>query len=135
VFCFCEANLRLSFPFSHLFCRCTLIAIVAGLGLAVDLCSDQSKQELSTLETPDAVGAYLFKKMDYLLTSRPTAVNLFNAMAELKEKVTAVQQEGADRMVQEIVKYAEFMLERDMQDNKSIGKHGADDCSKVVKPI
>ena len=63
--------------------------------------------------------------MTYLKTSRPTAVNLFNAMEELKDIVQKAK--DGDAVVNEIVKHAQFMLERDVSDNKSIGTHGADD--------
>jgi 5-methylthioribose kinase len=120
-----------------------LIAIVAALGLAVDL-STASAADLDSIEKmngPDnhagAVMAYITGKMDYLCTSRPTAVNLFNAMAEIKVVLQkAVDSKDVDnvhsilsarqRMVQAVVQYGEFMLERDAADNRGIGKFGAD---------
>ncbi|KAL9185986.1 hypothetical protein ACHAXT_005224 [Thalassiosira profunda] len=101
-----------------------LIAIVAVLGLAVDLTSNvTTKQELSS--APDAK-VYVYGKMAYLRTSRPTAVNLFNAMEELKAIVEKAPDDCA-KIVEAIMTHAQFMLERDVSDNKAIGAHGADD--------
>jgi len=112
-----------------------LIAIVACLGLAVDLCSEASAAELKQIETDkcqDAVMDYIQGKMDYLATSRPTAVNLFNALAELKVAVENAKDEKdpCQKMVNAVMTYAEFMLERDAQDCKNIGKYGADQILK-----
>jgi S-methyl-5-thioribose-1-phosphate isomerase len=127
-----------------------LIAIVAVLGLAVDLHKNSS--ELDQIETmirsthggdsaqheeacADAVYAYIQGKMDYIATSRPTAVNLFNALSELKDKVwEAKTSDGTtsarQRMVQAICEHGEFMLERDIADCREIGKHGAHEILK-----
>lgn len=112
-----------------------LIAIVACLGLAVDLCSETSAAELKQIETDkcqDAVMDYIQGKMDYLATSRPTAVNLFNALAELKVAVENAKDENdpCQKMVNAVMTHAEFMLERDTQDCKNIGKYGADQILK-----
>jgi 5-methylthioribose kinase len=121
-----------------------LIAIVAALGLAVDLSTSSCTDDLDQIEKmhgPDhagAVMAYITGKMDYLCTSRPTAVNLFNAMEEIKAGlVTAAKDDSGltggictmsarQRMVDAVLEYAEFMLKRDAADNRNIGKHGAD---------
>lgn len=119
-----------------------MIAIVAALGLAVDL-TTASVADLDSIEQMHGLGkdhsggvaAYIHGKMDYLCTSRPTAVNLFNAMAEIKVALqTAVESAGIvtggktarQRMVQAVVDYGEFMLARDVADNRGIGKFGAD---------
>lgn len=101
-----------------------LIAIVAVLGLAVDLTSnDKTISELNA--APDAK-QFIHLKMDYLKTSRPTAVNLFNAIQELMDIVDKAPDSTGD-IVTAIVTHAQFMLERDVADNKAIGNSGADD--------
>ena len=114
-----------------------LIAVVANLGLAVDLCTNaKTISELDALDPNDGTALlnYLQTKLDYLATSRPTAVNLFHALAEIKDilqqqvdvtssTVTTLRQ----RMVQAVKEYAEFALKRDVDDCKAIGKHGADE--------
>ena len=84
-----------------------LIAIVAVLGLAVDLTSN----ETTVVKLQDGntdVKTYIYDKMTYLKTSRPTAVNLFNAMEELKD---IVEKSSNDDVVNAIVVHAQFMLE------------------------
>lgn len=126
-----------------------LIAIVACLGLAVDLTGPTSCKDLDAVEKMmghnehgNAVYAYICGKIDYLCTSRPTAVNLFNAMAELKTLLQqqastmhttdsttdtdSQQQTARQRMVHAVLDYGDFMLKRDESDNRSIGKLGAD---------
>lgn len=110
-----------------------LIAIVAVLGLAVDLNSNETTiQELDNLDQNDgdAVLAFIQTKMDHLATARPTAVNVFNALDELKNILAqaAKRADGNARvnMCEAIAKHAEFMLERDVRDNKAIGAFGAE---------
>jgi len=112
--------------------------VVACLGLAVDLYSEKSSVEIEELDLEDGVSErkvfqYIKDKMEYLCTSRPTAVNLFNAMKELEDKMQTLsegrgeglmpQNEGLRAVVKD---YAEFALRRDREDNQMIGKHGAD---------
>mmetsp|Transcript_27362 Transcript_27362/g.57085 ORF Transcript_27362/g.57085 Transcript_27362/m.57085 type:complete len:369 (-) Transcript_27362:142-1248(-) len=101
-----------------------LIAIVAVLGLAVDLTSNETT--VQEIAATDNAKAYIYKKMEYLKTSRPTAVNLFNAMEELKDIVLNAPS-SSKQIVDVIVAHAQFMLERDVSDNQAIGTHGADD--------
>jgi S-methyl-5-thioribose-1-phosphate isomerase len=104
-----------------------LIAIVAVLGLAVDLnANEKTVDELDAMDAndKDSLLEYIQKKMDYLATARPTAVNVFNALDEVKN-VLSSQSNRAD-MCQAVVAHAEFMLQRDVSDNKAIGKFGAD---------
>jgi S-methyl-5-thioribose-1-phosphate isomerase len=97
-----------------------LIAIVACLALSVDM------------HRREADAGELFDKMELLKSSRPTAVNLFNAMNELGHIVSVLVDE-ADEEVDDldeiqtvaVKEYAEFALQRDQQDNRNIGKHGA----------
>jgi len=122
-----------------------LIAIVAVLGLSVDLNSNvKTIKDLSDCTTVKEVKDLVRTKMDYLRTSRPTAVNLFNALDELSKVVEeAVKENVTDAtsastsISKAISEHAEFMLKRDVSDNKSIGSHGAnallDEQSKKSK--
>ena len=118
-----------------------LIAIVACLGLAVDLSTNpKTKSEMDKLSSSNEVLDYIVGKMDYLRTSRPTAVNLFNAMDEL-DSVLKNASEGSQDIVEAVVSHAEFMLKRDVSDNEAIGSHGAkallshtnDKCVRMVR--
>lgn len=108
--------------------------MVACLGLAIDLTTNsKTKTELDAMDANDASAllSFIDKKMDYLATSRPTAVNLFNALEELKNILNKAKDDDSsgstvrERLCAAAVKHAEFMLERDVSDNKLIGSHGA----------
>jgi S-methyl-5-thioribose-1-phosphate isomerase len=99
----------------------------------VDLTSNtKTKTEIEKLNNnKTSIIDYITKKIDYLKTSRPTAVNLFNAMDELanimKESSSDANADAdANSIITSIVNHAEFMLQRDVNDNKAIGSYGAD---------
>ncbi len=103
-----------------------LIAIVACLGLAVDLVNNETtKSELAVIaDDTNATLEYITEKIEYLKTSRPTAVNLFNAMDELM-KIMKEASDSGSAIISAILTHAEFMLQRDLSDNKAIGNFGA----------
>lgn len=104
-----------------------LIAIVAVLGLAVDLTSyPETIQRLNGMSV-DQIKVVIKEKMEYLKTSRPTAVNVFNAMEELSSMITDKSFDSRENLLSAIMTHASFMLDRDVSDNKSIGHHGAND--------
>ncbi|CAA0810952.1 Methylthioribose-1-phosphate isomerase [Striga hermonthica] len=98
------------------------IAIAAALSLAV---------EVSNLEafSGTAIDAayFLSKKLDYLVSSRPTAVNLSDAATKLKEIVheAATTASEAQAVFQTYIEAAEVMLEDDVASNMAIGHYGA----------
>ncbi|KIW03172.1 S-methyl-5-thioribose-1-phosphate isomerase [Verruconis gallopava] len=98
------------------------IAIVAALSLAVEL----THETLSTI--PEEVAAFIIEKLEYLVTSRPTAVNLADAARKLEAIVEeAKSAEGAtgESVRDAYVAAAERMLEDDVKDNRGIGDYGA----------
>lgn len=102
------------------------IAIVAALSLAVELDGLATRSELS--DAAIEVAAFVDEKLAYLVTSRPTAVNLADAARKLKSVVeAAAARDGATGVsVREAyVKAAEQMLVDDVKDNENIGAHGA----------
>lgn len=112
-----------------------MIAIVALLGLAVDLNSNpKTIAELDNIKNDgEALIKLLDTKLDYLSTSRPTAVNLFNAITEIKgvlkdakDKYDNSKGTIRDCLCKAVLDHTEFMLERDVQDNRNIGKFGAE---------
>ncbi|KAG9645985.1 Methylthioribose-1-phosphate isomerase, partial [Aureobasidium melanogenum] len=103
------------------------IAIVAALGLAVELELIAEKNELSNIA--EEVELFIKEKLEYLVTSRPTAVNLADAARKLQKIVqsAARAQDASGPSVKDAyVKAAEQMLVDDVSDNKAIGEHGAD---------
>tara|TARA_R110002003_G_scaffold97_18_gene7892 strand:- start:7665 stop:8183 length:519 start_codon:yes stop_codon:yes gene_type:complete len=99
------------------------IAIVAALALAVELTN------LKLSSVAEEVEVFVEEKLDYLVTSRPTAVNLADAAGKLR-KITknAAAKEGAngESVREAYVQAAEQMLIDDVSDNENIGKHGAE---------
>ncbi|XP_011019339.1 PREDICTED: methylthioribose-1-phosphate isomerase [Populus euphratica] len=98
------------------------IAISAALSLAV---------EVSNLEnfsgTPVEAASFLAGKLDYLVSSRPTAVNLSDAATKLKEVVSKAAAVASDcqSVFQAYIEAAEIMLADDVASNKAIGSYGA----------
>lgn len=99
------------------------IAIAAALSLAVEV----ANLDAFDGSVFDAV-SFLTMKLDYLVSSRPTAVNLSDAATKLKEvisKASATASE-AKNIFQAFIDAAEIMLEDDVASNKAIGSYGAD---------
>ncbi|PHH72850.1 hypothetical protein CDD82_5775 [Ophiocordyceps australis] len=99
------------------------IAIVASLGLAVELHSSPPPSSSAA----DAV-AHIDSALDYLQRSRPTAVDLTNAVLGLKtcvRQAAAVQSASSKTVVEAFIQEAEAIFERDLQTNLAIGQHGA----------
>ena len=99
------------------------IAIVAALALAVEL----ENMKLSSIA--EEVKVFIDEKLEYLITSRPTAVNLADAARKLSKVVdaatTKADASGSD-VKNAYIEAAEQMLVADVQDNKAIGRHGAE---------
>lgn len=98
------------------------IAIVAALGLAVEL----QNGSLTASSAEDAV-TQIDEALDYLKESRPTAVDLTNAINQLKARIrSAGDNASKDDVVQAFIDEAEKIFEKDLQTNISIGDHGAE---------
>jgi len=100
------------------------IAIVAALGLAVEVQNPET-----VLDTAHATEALISEKLDYLVTSRPTAVNLSGAATLLKNvvhKASNHSEATGESVRKAYVEAAEEMLINDVSDNEAIGKNGAD---------
>lgn len=90
------------------------IALVAILALAV---------EMHSYSGPGPLHGWIHERLDYLVTSRPTAVNLHDAARKLKRIVD----DAPDRYVAgSYTSAAETMLRSDVEDNLAIGRHGAE---------
>lgn len=100
------------------------IAIVAALSLAVDI---HTRFENGEFETVDQVAKFLYESLEYLKTSRPTAVNLFDAAGKLWTLIETAAKEAQEPtvVVNAYLEAAEQMLVDDVKDNKNIGKFGA----------
>jgi methylthioribose-1-phosphate isomerase len=99
------------------------IAIVAALALAVELVN----MKLSPIA--EEVKIFILEKLDYLVTSRPTAVNLADAAKKLKsaaEEAAGKEDASGESVREAYVEAAQKMLVDDVSDNENIGKHGAE---------
>ncbi|CAO3632125.1 unnamed protein product [Mucor hiemalis] len=101
------------------------IAIVAALSLAVDV---NARFENGEFKSVSDVVKFLHESLEYLKTSRPTAVNLFDAAAKLENIIqsSAKQANEPITVVNAYLEAAEQMLIDDVKDNKNIGKYGAE---------
>ncbi|KAF8531303.1 translation initiation factor [Trichophaea hybrida] len=95
------------------------IAIVAALALAVEL-ENSNSRALPVVEAR----AIVSERLDYLVTSRPTAVNLSDAATKLKAVVADITKDG-NQVVECYIQAAEKMVVDDVVDNKNIGDFGA----------
>ncbi|XP_020581616.1 methylthioribose-1-phosphate isomerase isoform X1 [Phalaenopsis equestris] len=105
------------------------IAISAALSLAVEIFN------LDFSGTSLEAASFLVKKLDYLVSSRPTAVNLSDAATKLQNLVlkTVETTDEAKLVFQTYITAAERMLIDDVNTNKAIGFHGANDIQSNLK--
>jgi len=102
------------------------IAIVASLAHAVELHNGSC-----TATTPQETIAYVDARLDFLRESRPTAVDLSNAITLLKLATREAHIESLDHaearaaIIKSYVEAAENILARDLMTNLSIGDFGA----------
>jgi 5-methylthioribose kinase len=101
------------------------IADAAALSLAVELVLAGNGSQFASAS--DAV-QQINSKLDYLATSRPTAVNLFEAVRRLSTVASTAAAEtnaSGSSVTEAVVSSAEAMLKEDVEANKQMGKHGA----------
>jgi methylthioribose-1-phosphate isomerase len=102
------------------------IAIVAALALAVQL-DHELKHDLLPSKAEEVV-QLISHRLEYLITSRPTAVNLADAVGKLKivsRKAGQVPEVNPKHVVDQYINTAKAMLVQDVKDNEAIGEHGA----------
>ncbi|KAI9255519.1 S-methyl-5-thioribose-1-phosphate isomerase [Sporodiniella umbellata] len=108
------------------------IAIVAALSLAVDVYSRFNNGEFKTV---DQVADFLNQSLEYLKTSRPTAVNLFDAANKLGVLINDSTASTPGELVEAYLQAAEKMLVDDVEDNKNIGRFGAQFIQKNARDV
>ncbi|XP_043919145.1 methylthioribose-1-phosphate isomerase isoform X2 [Protopterus annectens] len=97
------------------------IAIVGCLSLVTEL-------QQSNEEDKDAVVTFILDSLKYLVSARPTAVNIAKAAAELSALVRRETQKAestAATIKESVITHIVSMLEKDIADNKNIGDCGA----------
>ncbi|KAJ3721739.1 hypothetical protein C8R42DRAFT_580705 [Lentinula raphanica] len=107
------------------------IAIVATLALAVEL-DNQNFSGVTVLSQQE----YITKKLDYLKGSRPTAVDLTNAISLLKQIVADAGRSamGANTIRETYIQAAEKILQDDLRTNLAIGRYGAEYLYRQLFP-
>ncbi|XP_032081425.1 methylthioribose-1-phosphate isomerase [Thamnophis elegans] len=99
------------------------IAIIGCLSLAVELHNKRNEElSLGNLEI------FVLDSLSYLISARPTAVNMARAAQELRHLVQQeAKHEGTtpESLRESVINWAEALLGKDLEDNKSIGEHGA----------
>ncbi|KAI0523900.1 hypothetical protein F5B22DRAFT_422244 [Xylaria bambusicola] len=102
------------------------IAIVAALAHGVELHEGACKAS-----TAAETISYIDSRLDYLKESRPTAVDLTNAITHLKSVVRAVETSTLDQaaansaIIDAYIAAAEEIFRKDTETNLSIGEHGS----------
>ncbi|XP_008104502.1 methylthioribose-1-phosphate isomerase isoform X2 [Anolis carolinensis] len=99
------------------------IAIIGCLSLAVEL-----HNKTTTEESVDNLETFVLDSLSYLVSARPTAVNMAQAAQELGRIVRQeAKREGStvESLREKVICWAEAMLDQDLKDNRSIGDHGA----------
>lgn len=107
---------------------------MAALALAVEL---EAKRDGT--DHKDETAKYINKRLDYLMGSRPTAVDLSNAIKLLQQKTTdevssSTTQDPAS-VRQRYIETAEKILADDYETNLQIGRYGAEYLRRQEMPI
>lgn len=97
------------------------IAMVGVAGVAVDV---------GKYENDEDVLQYAKDQLDYVVTSRPTAVNLATACEAIKRDVLATS--SAADVRENLLRAAEEMLTEDVATNKRIGQHGVEYVDREI---
>ncbi|KAI1336254.1 hypothetical protein F5Y15DRAFT_208921 [Xylariaceae sp. FL0016] len=95
------------------------IAIVAALAHGVELHNASCKAS-----TPEETIAYIDSRLDYLKQSRPTAVDLTNAINHLKSTVRSVDAPTKDAIIDAYIVASEEIFRKDTETNLLIGENG-----------
>uniref|UniRef100_A0A8C5L1D3 Methylthioribose-1-phosphate isomerase n=1 Tax=Jaculus jaculus TaxID=51337 RepID=A0A8C5L1D3_JACJA len=107
------------------------IALVGCLSLAVEL------QQGAGGPGPQGLLTFVRDRLQFLVTARPTAVNMARAARDLAQAAAReAEREGAteDTVRERVIRYAEDMLEKDLRDNQNIGDLGARHLLERVAP-
>jgi len=102
------------------------IAITGCLALAVEL------NGATAFESVDAVRRFVKEKLDYLVTARPTAVNMSEAAQRFKTECDEAFS-SVTEIKEKMICSFEAMLADDIATNIRIGDHGARAIMDVVK--
>nr|CAG4637874.1 EOG090X08IP [Chydorus sphaericus] len=106
------------------------IAIVGCLSLAVELRKKLEAGGSSSFSSKDSLLEFIQEKFDYLISSRPTAVNIQLAAESCLSLTRQLRENEAvdvNKALTTVIDHLEATLVNDVADNKAIGDHGAKD--------
>ncbi|XP_015127715.1 methylthioribose-1-phosphate isomerase [Diachasma alloeum] len=104
------------------------IAIVGCLSLGVELQNEQYPDKRTLRREIEG-------KLNYLVSARPTAVNIKIAAEELIELANKLGKDDSitiSQMNEQFLRKIDSMLEKDIADNKAIGDFGAEEILKNI---
>ena len=100
------------------------IAIVGTLSIALEL----KKLDFTSV---DAVKECIQSRFDYLLSARPTAVNIAESAKRFVRQISTFDPSGDVSAAKcSLVESMEAMLRKDLSDNQIMGKHGSEEIAK-----
>ena len=99
------------------------IAVCGVLSVAVELEHSRSK-----FDSILSVQQFVTDQLNYLVTARPTAVNMADAAKTIIEYLVTLshQQTVLVSYIDQLLSFIEQFLQRDLLDNRSIGRFGAE---------
>ena len=99
------------------------IAVCGALSVAVELEHSRSK-----FDSIIAVQQFVTDQLNYLITARPTAVNMADAAKTIIQFLVTLSHEQTvvNSYIDQLLSFIEQFLERDLSDNRSIGRFGAE---------
>ncbi len=106
------------------------IAIVGTLSILVELnifLGDKfNGQTFYDLKDFNNFKSQLIQRLEYLITSRPTAVNLSNAVNEVIEIIKSTTASTVDELYPQILKFGCDLIDDDYTNNVKLGENGKD---------
>lgn len=106
------------------------IAIVGTLSILVELnifLGDKfNGQSFYDLKDFNNFKSQLIQRLEYLVTSRPTAVNLSNAVNEVIEIIKSTSASTIDELYPQILKFGCDLIDDDYTNNVKLGENGKD---------
>lgn len=100
------------------------IAIVGTLSIALEL-------KRCNFTSIDDMKNHLQSKFDYLLTARPTAVNIAESAKRFIQQLSTFDPEGdVSETRNNLVRNMEAMLEDDLKGNQTMGKYGSEEIAR-----
>ncbi|KAJ9123374.1 hypothetical protein QFC22_001573 [Naganishia vaughanmartiniae] len=85
-----------------------------------------SAYSLAPLSTSSRLSEWVNSVVDHLQSSRPTAVNLSEAMNRIRSTLTAYSGDSAEELAKQVIETCQAVHANDLERNKQMSKLGAD---------